>query len=205
MDVSVYDDNANPVVHIKGELVCRRAFPSQPLCFWGDVDGKKYYDTYFSRFQNVWCQGDYVELSERNTMVFYGRSDAVLNPGGVRIGTAEIYRQIETIPEVLESIAIGQAWEKDERIVLFVRLRDERKLDDGLIKLIKTTIRQNASPRHMPAKVIQVPDIPRTMSGKLVELAVKRVIDGEPVLNLDAFANPDSLEFYKNIPELTQS
>ena len=205
MDVSVYDDNANPVVHIKGELVCRRAFPSQPLCFWGDVDGKKYYDTYFSRFQNVWCQGDYVELSERNTMVFYGRSDAVLNPGGVRIGTAEIYRQIETIPEVLESIAIGQAWEKDERIVLFVRLRDERKLDDGLIKLIKTTIRQNASPRHMPAKVIQVPDIPRTMSGKLVELAVKRVIHGEPVLNLDAFANPDSLEFYKNIPELTQS
>lgn len=202
MDVSVYDDNGMRVVGIKGELVCRRPFPSQPLGFWGDTSGKKYYEAYFSRFENVWCQGDYVELTERNTMVFYGRSDAVLNPGGVRIGTAEIYRQVETIPEVMESIAIGQEWENDVRVVLFVRLRDGLKLDDGLVALIKTTIRLNASPRHVPAKVIQVPDIPRTMSGKLVELAVKKVIHGEPVTNSDAFANPDSLEFYKNIPEL---
>ena len=202
MDVSVYDDNGHPVVGSKGELVCRRPFPSQPLGFWGDTSGEKYFKAYFSRFENIWCQGDYVELTERNTMVFYGRSDAVLNPGGVRIGTAEIYRQVETIPDVLESIAIGQEWDNDVRVVLFVRLRDDLKLDDQLITLIKTTIRRNASPRHMPAKVIQVPDIPRTMSGKLVELAVKKVIHGEPVTNRDAFANPESLEFYKNIPEL---
>lgn len=204
MDVSVYDDSGEPVVGIKGELVCRRPFPSQPLGFWGDTSGKKYYEAYFSRFGNVWCQGDYVELTERNTMVFYGRSDAVLNPGGVRIGTAEIYRQVETIPEVLESIAIGQEWENDVRVVLFVRLRQGLELDEDLTKLIKITIRRNASPRHMPAMVIQVPDIPRTMSGKLVELAVKKVIHGEPVTNRDALANPDALEFYKNIPELTQ-
>lgn len=202
MDVSVYDDNGKLVEGVKGELVCRSPFPSQPLGFWGDSGGKKYYEAYFSRFENVWCQGDYVELTERNTMVFYGRSDAVLNPGGVRIGTAEIYRQVETIPEVLESIAIGQEWENDVRVILFVRLRDGLKLDDSLVSLIKTTIRNNASPRHMPAKVIQVPDIPRTMSGKLVELAVKKVIHDEPVTNRDAFANPESLEFYKNIPEL---
>jgi len=202
MDVSVYDDNGRLVEGIKGELVCRSPFPSQPLGFWGDSSGKKYYEAYFSRFENIWCQGDYVELTERNTMVFYGRSDAALNPGGVRIGAAEIYRQVEIIPEVLECIAIGQEWENDVRVVLFVRLRDGLKLNDGLITLIKTTIRNNASPRHMPAKVIQVPDIPRTMSGKLVELAVKKVIHNEPVSNSDAFANPESLEFYKNIPEL---
>ncbi len=205
MDVAVYDDNAKQVVGSKGELVCLRPFPSQPLGFWGDSADKKYYEAYFSRFENVWCQGDYVELTDRKTMVFYGRSDAVLNPGGVRIGTAEIYRQVETIPEVLESIAIGQEWENDVRVILFVRLRDKLTLDDALLTLIKTTIRQNASPRHVPAKVIQVPDIPRTMSGKLVELAVKKVIHGEPVTNLDAFANPESLAFYKNNPELQNS
>ena len=202
MDVSVYNEEGDPVVGIKGELVCRSPFPSQPLGFWGDESGQKYHEAYFSRFDNVWCQGDYVELTERNTMIFYGRSDAVLNPGGVRIGTAEIYRQVETIPEVLESIAIGQEWNNDVRVVLFVRLRDGLKLDEDLIQLIKSTIRRNASPRHTPAKVIQVPDIPRTMSGKLVELAVKKVIHGEPVSNRDAFANPESLAFYKNIPEL---
>lgn len=202
MDVAVYDDNGKPVERIKGELVCLRPFPSQPLGFWGDVGGTKYYEAYFSQYENIWCQGDYVELTERKTLVFFGRSDAVLNPGGVRIGTAEIYRQVETIPAVLESIAIGQEWESDVRVVLFVRLRDGLRLDDGLITLIKTTIRQNASPRHVPAKIIQVPDIPRTMSGKLVELAVKKVIHGEPVTNRDAFANPESLEFYKNNPEL---
>lgn len=202
MDVSVYNEEGDPVVGIKGELVCRSPFPSQPLGFWGDESGKKYHEAYFSRFDNVWCQGDYVELTERNTMIFYGRSDAVLNPGGVRIGTAEIYRQVETIPEVLESIAIGQEWDNDVRVVLFVRLRDGLKLDEDLTQLIKSTIRRNASPRHTPAKVIQVPDIPRTMSGKLVELAVKKVIHGEPVSNRDAFANPESLAFYKNIPEL---
>lgn len=202
MDVSVYNEEGDPVVGIKGELVCRSPFPSQPLGFWGDESGQKYHEAYFSRFDNVWCQGDYVELTERNTMIFYGRSDAVLNPGGVRIGTAEIYRQVETIPDVLESIAIGQEWENDVRVVLFVRLRDGLKLDEELIQLIKSTIRRNASPRHTPAKVIQVPDIPRTMSGKLVELAVKKVIHGESVSNRDAFANPESLAFYKNIPEL---
>tara|TARA_R110001592_G_scaffold34791_1_gene119167 strand:- start:506 stop:1651 length:1146 start_codon:yes stop_codon:yes gene_type:complete len=202
MDVAVYDDNGRLIKGSKGELVCLRPFPSQPLGFWGDISGEKYYEAYFSRFENVWCQGDYVELTKRNTMVFYGRSDAVLNPGGVRIGTAEIYRQVETIPQVLESIAIGQEWDNDVRVVLFVRLRDGLKLDNDLVSLIKTTIRHNASPRHMPAMVIQVPDIPRTMSGKLVELAVKKVIHDEPVTNRDAFANPESLEFYKNIPEL---
>ena len=202
MDVAVYDDNGRLIKGSKGELVCLRPFPSQPLGFWGDISGEKYYEAYFSRIENVWCQGDYVELTERNTMVFYGRSDAVLNPGGVRIGTAEIYRQVETIPQVLESIAIGQEWDNDVRVVLFVRLRDGFKLDNDLVSLIKTTIRHNASPRHMPAMVIQVPDIPRTMSGKLVELAVKKVIHDEPVTNRDAFANPESLEFYKNIPEL---
>ena len=202
MDVAVYDDNGRLIKGSKGELVCLRPFPSQPLGFWGDISGEKYYEAYFSRFENVWCQGDYVELTKRNTMVFYGRSDAVLNPGGVRIGTAEIYRQVETIPQVLESIAIGQEWDNDVRVVLFVRLRDGFKLDNDLVSLIKTTIRHNASPRHMPAMVIQVPDIPRTMSGKLVELAVKKVIHDEPVTNRDAFANPESLEFYKNIPEL---
>lgn len=202
MDVSVYNEDGDPVVGFKGELVCRSPFPSQPLGFWGDESGEKYHDAYFSRFDNVWCQGDYVELTERNTMIFYGRSDAVLNPGGVRIGTAEIYRQVETIPDVLESIAIGQEWDNDVRVVLFVRLRDGLKLDEDLTQLIKSTIRRNASPRHTPAKVIQVPDIPRTMSGKLVELAVKKVIHGESVSNRDAFANPESLAFYKNIPEL---
>lgn len=202
MDVSVYSEDGDPVVGFKGELVCRSPFPSQPLGFWGDESGEKYHDAYFSRFDNVWCQGDYVELTERNTMIFYGRSDAVLNPGGVRIGTAEIYRQVETIPDVLESIAIGQEWDNDVRVVLFVRLRDGLKLDEDLTQLIKSTIRRNASPRHTPAKVIQVPDIPRTMSGKLVELAVKKVIHGESVSNRDAFANPESLAFYKNIPEL---
>jgi len=202
MDVSVYNEDGDLVVGIKGELVCRSPFPSQPLGFWGDESGEKYHDAYFSRFDNVWCQGDYVELTERNSMIFYGRSDAVLNPGGVRIGTAEIYRQVETIPEVLESIAIGQEWDNDVRVVLFVRLRDGLKLDEDLTQLIKSTIRRNASPRHTPAKVIQVPDIPRTMSGKLVELAVKKVIHGESVSNHDAFANPESLAFYKNIPEL---
>ena len=181
MAVAVFDDKGEPVVGIKGELVCRRAFPSQPLGFWGDDKGEKYRETYFSRFENVWCQGDYVELTHRNTMVFFGRSDAVLNPGGVRIGTAEIYRQVETIPEVLESVAVGQEWDNDVRVILFVRLREGLTLEDELIGLIKTTIRKNASPRHMPAKVIQVPDIPRTMSGKLAELAVKKVIHGEPV------------------------
>jgi len=202
MAVDVFDENGHPVRETKGELVCTRPFPSMPVHFWNDPDGKKYHKAYFSRFENTWCHGDFAELTEHDGMIIYGRSDATLNPGGVRIGTAEIYRQVEKLEEVLESIAVGQRWKGDERIVLFVRLREGLALDDGLRQRIREVIRANTTPRHVPAKIVQVRDIPRTISGKIVELAVQNVIHGEPVKNTDALANPQALDEFRDIPEL---
>ncbi|HEU5283117.1 MAG TPA: acetoacetate--CoA ligase, partial [Burkholderiales bacterium] len=202
LKVEVYDDAGRPVIGEKGELVCSAPFPSMPVEFWNDPDGGKYHDAYFTRFPGVWCHGDYMELTPRGTAVIYGRSDAVLNPGGVRIGTAEIYRQVEQLPEVVESLVIGQDWEGDVRVVLFVRLRDGLTLDETLIRKIKQQIRSNTTPRHVPAKICQVTDIPRTKSGKIVELAVRNVVHGRPVKNREALANPEALALFENLPEL---
>ena len=202
MAVAVFDEAGRPVVGEKGELVCTRPFPAMPLGFWHDPDGKKYRATYFDRFPGVWTHGDFAEETPRGGFIIYGRSDATLNPGGVRIGTAEIYRQVERLPEVVESLVIGQRWGNDERVVLFVRLRDGVVLDEPLITRIKETIRVNTTPRHVPAKVVQVADIPRTKSGKIVELAVRQVVHGEPVKNVEALANPEALEHFRNRPEL---
>ena len=188
----------------QGELVCTAPFPSMPVGFWNDPDGRKYHAAYFDRFPGVWCHGDWAERTAHGGFVIHGRSDATLNPGGVRIGTAEIYRQVEQIPEVLESLAVGQQWEGDERIVLFVRLRDDVTLDDALRKTMAAHIRANTSPRHVPARIIQVADLPRTKSGKLVELAVRHVIHGQPVKNREALSNPEALELFKDLPELHQ-
>ncbi len=204
--VEVFDENAESVTDQKGELVCTRPFPSMPLGFWNDRGGEKYHAAYFAKFPNVWCHGDWCELTERGTMIVYGRSDATLNPGGVRIGTAEIYRQVEKIDEVEESVAIGQLWPPDKptdtRVVLFVRLRPGFTLDEALAEKIRGRIRANTTPRHVPARIIQVPDIPRTKNGKVVELAVKAVVHGMPVDNTDALANPEALELFRDVPEL---
>ena len=202
MAVEIWDENGKPLRGKPGELVCVKAFPSMPVYFWNDADGKKYHDAYFDYFPGVWRHGDWAELTERDGVIIYGRSDATLNPGGVRIGTAEIYRQVEKLPEIVESIAVGQDWQGDVRVILFVRLREGARLDDALIKKIKTTIRDNTSPRHVPAKILAVTDIPRTISGKITELAVRNVIHGWPVKNTDALANPQALEQYRDLPEL---
>jgi len=201
-NVQVFDQTGRSVVGQKGELVCTAPFPSMPLGFWNDP-GDNYHKTYFARFPGVWCHGDFAELNERGGMVIYGRSDAILNPGGVRIGTAEIYRPVEQLPEVLESIVVGQEWEGDMRVVLFVKLRDGVVLDNALIRRIKDQIRRTTTPRHVPAKVLAVADIPRTRSGKLVELAVRDVIHGRAVRNAEALANPEALALFKDRPELT--
>ena len=202
MKVEVYDEEGHAVTGQKGELVCTAPFPSMPIGFWNDRDGAKYRAAYFEKFPGVWCHGDYVELTPRGGLIIYGRSDAVLNPGGVRIGTAEIYRQVEQLEEVLESLAVGQEWDNDVRIVLFVRLRDGVALDEALIERIRTQIRRNATPRHVPARIVQVPDIPRTKSGKIVELAVRNVVHGQPVRNIEALANPEALAHFRARPEL---
>ncbi len=202
LKVEVYNDEGKPVIGEKGELVCSAPFPSMPIGFWNDPEGKKYRDAYFGRFPGIWCHGDYMELTARGSAVIYGRSDAVLNPGGVRIGTAEIYRQVEQLSEVVESLVIGQDWDNDVRVVLFVRLRDGLTLDETLTKRIKTQIRSNTTPRHVPAKVIQVADIPRTKSGKIVELAVRNVVHDLPIKNKEALANPEALELFRNLPDL---
>lgn len=202
MAVEVFDENGRPVEREKGELVCTRPFPVMPIGFWNDDDGAKYRAAYFERFDNIWCHGDFCEVTEHGGLVIYGRSDATLNPGGVRIGTAEIYRQVEKLDEVVESIVIGQDWEGDVRVVLFVKLREGLALDDVLIKRIKQTIRDNTTPRHVPAKVLQVADIPRTKSGKIVELAVRNVAHEQPVKNVEALANPEALEHFRNRREL---
>ena len=202
LDVEVFDDDGKSVVGTKGELVCVSPFPSMPIYFWNDANGSKYRAAYFERFPGVWCHGDYMELTARGTCIIYGRSDATLNPGGVRIGTAEIYRQVEQLEQVLESVVVGQDWDNDVRVVLFVRLRDNLTLDDALQKAIKDQIRRNTTPRHVPAKIVQVPDIPRTKSGKIVELAVRNVIHDNPVRNMEALANPEALDHFKNISAL---
>jgi len=204
--VEVWNEAGEPVVGEKGELVCVKPLPSMPLGFWNDKGGEKYRSAYYEKFPGVWTHGDWSELTERGTMIVYGRSDATLNPGGVRIGTAEIYRQVEKIDEVEESVAIGQLWppEKptDTRVVLFVRLRPGFSLEEKLVEKIKSKIRENTTPRHVPAKVIQVPDIPRTKNGKVVELAVRSVVNGMQVGNTDALANPEALELFRDIPAL---
>ncbi|MCW5572879.1 MAG: acetoacetate--CoA ligase [Steroidobacteraceae bacterium] len=202
MRTEVFDDGGRRVIGARGELVCAAPFPSMPVGFWNDADGRRYHDAYFSRYPNIWHHGDDALETEHGGFIIYGRSDAVLNPGGVRIGTAEIYRQVEQLPEVLESLAIGQQWQGDVRVVLFVHLRDGVALDDALRTRIRETIRRNTTPRHVPAKVIAVPDLPRTLSGKLVELAVRNVVHGKPVLNRDALANPAALEYFRDLPEL---
>ena len=186
----------------RGELVCRKPFPSMPIGFWDDPNGAKYRAAYFERFPGTWHHGDFASRSMHGGFVIHGRSDAVLNPGGVRIGTAEIYRQVEKLPEVLESLCIGQRWQDDVRVVLFVRLRAGVRLDEALQRRIRETIRTNTTPRHVPARILAVPDIPRTLSGKIVELAVRNVVHGEPVHNLDALANPAALDHFRNLPEL---
>jgi acetoacetyl-CoA synthetase len=206
MAVEVWNDEGEPVVGKKGELVCTRPVPSMPLGFWNDRGGEKYRSAYYEKFPGVWTHGDWSELTERGTMIVYGRSDATLNPGGVRIGTAEIYRQVEKIDEVEESVAIGQLWPPDKptdtRVILFVRLRPGFSLDEALLDKIRKRIKENTTPRHVPAKVIQVPDIPRTKNGKVVELAVRSVVHGMPVANTDALANPEALELFRNLPAL---
>ncbi|AWC25273.1 Acetyl-coenzyme A synthetase [Aminobacter sp. MSH1] len=200
--VEVWDDDGQPVREEKGELVCARAFPAMPIGFWNDADGAKYHAAYFERFDNVWCHGDFAEWTAHGGMIIHGRSDATLNPGGVRIGTAEIYNQVEQMPEIAEAICIGQDWQDDVRVVLFVRLAPGVSLDAELEKRIRTKIRTGASPRHVPAKIVAVADIPRTKSGKITELAVRDIVHGRPVKNQEALANPEALELYKDIEVL---
>jgi acetoacetyl-CoA synthetase len=202
MAVDVYDEVGKPLATEKGELVCTRPFPSMPVMFWNDPDGEKYRNAYFARFDNIWCHGDFAEWTEHDGLIILGRSDATLNPGGVRIGTAELYAQVEQIPEVIEALAIGQEWDHDVRVVLFVRLRPGIVLDQALVTRIKQQIRTGASPRHVPAKIIQVADIPRTKSGKIVELAVREVVHGRAVKNKEALANPEALDLFAGLAEL---
>jgi acetoacetyl-CoA synthetase len=207
MAVEVFDENGQPISGEKGELVCTRSFPSMPVGFWNDPGDAKYRAAYFERYPNVWRHGDWCEVTSHGGMVIYGRSDAVLNPGGVRIGTAEIYRQVEQLDEVVESLVVGQDWPPghsgDVRVVLFVRLRDGLKLDEALVARIKQRIRDNTTPRHVPAKILQVTDIPRTKSGKIVELAVRELVHGRPVKNVEALANPEALEQFRARVELS--
>jgi len=202
MATEVWDDDGKPVVGEKGELVCTRAFPSMPIGFWNDPDGAKYNAAYFERFPGVWCHGDFAEITEHDGFIIHGRSDATLNPGGVRIGTAEIYAQVEQLVEVQEALAIGQDWEGDARVVLFVIMKPGCDLDDAMQTKIKKRIREGASPRHVPAKIVAVADIPRTKSGKITELAVRDVVHGRKVKNVEALANPEALDLFKDLKEL---
>ncbi|TAK46428.1 MAG: acetoacetate--CoA ligase [Betaproteobacteria bacterium] len=202
MAVEVFDEQGQPLAQGKGELVCTRPFPSMPVAFWNDPDGRKYRAAYFEKFPGVWRHGDWCEVTPHGGMIIYGRSDAVLNPGGVRIGTAEIYRQVEQLDEVVEALVIGQDWGGDVRVVLFVKLKEGLTLGNGLAARIRQRIRDNTTPRHVPDKILQVPDIPRTKSGKIVELAVREIVHGRAVKNLDALANPEVLEHFRGRPEL---
>jgi acetoacetyl-CoA synthetase len=202
MDVDVFDDDGHPAGNEPGELVCRSPFPSMPIGFWNDADGAKYRAAYFERFPGVWCHGDWIRRTEHDGFIIFGRSDATLKPGGVRIGTAEIYRQVEQLPEVLESLAVGQSWNGDERIVLFVRLAETVQLDSDLRQRITERIRRETTPRHVPARIVQVADLPRTKSGKIVEIAVRHVIHGREVKNREALANPAALDLFRDLPEL---
>lgn len=202
MNVDVFDANGRPCRGEKGELVCKRSFPSMPVYFWNDPDHARYRQAYFSRFENIWCQGDFAEITAHGGFVIHGRSDAVLNPGGVRLGTAEIYQQVEKIGEILESVVVGQDWQGDIRIVLFVRLAPGAVLDDALKARVRSEIRRNTTPRHVPDLIVEVPDIPRTMNGKIAEIAVRETIHGRPVLNADSLINPDALRQFSSRAEL---
>ena len=202
MDVDIFDDNGKPIKNKKGELVCKNAFPTTPLKFWNDKNNIKFKKSYFNKFNNVWHHGDYGEVKKSGGFVIYGRSDTTLNPGGVRLGTSEIYSEVEKFQEIKESIVIGQSWDNDIRIILFVIMNKNYKLDNELIKRIKIQIRTNASPRHVPSKIINVSDIPRTKNGKIVELAVKNIIEGNVIKNKEALANPETLNEFKNLTEL---
>jgi len=202
MDVHAFDSSGKPVVNQKGELVCRKPFPSMPIYFWNDPDGQKYHNAYFDVYPNIWRHGDFIMVNEHGGVVIYGRSDTTLNPGGVRIGTAEIYRVVENMEEIEDSLVVGQSWDNDVRVILFVKMAKGQELTDELVKSIKTNIRSNCSPRHVPAKVIKIADIPYTINMKKVEMAVRNIIHGDPVTNRDALANPESLDLYKDLPEL---
>lgn len=202
MKVEAYNDQGEPVINQQGELVCSAPFPSMPIYFWDDIDGKKYHNAYFSIYPNVWRHGDFIEINDRGGVTIFGRSDATLNPGGVRIGTAEIYRQVEQFKEIADSVIVGQNWKNDVRVILFVQLVEGAELTDDLVNRIKQTIKTNASPRHVPAKILAVPDIPYTLNMKKVELAVKKAIEGKPILNKDALKNPESLDYYESLKEV---
>ena len=202
MATEFWDQDGEAQVGVTGELVCTKPFPSTPIGFWNDEDNQKFLSAYFEQNPGVWTHGDYGELTERGGVIVQGRSDAVLNPGGVRIGTSEIYRQVETLPEVVDAVVVGQDWEADERVILFVVLQPNLQLTDDLVGSIKQTIRRNTTPRHVPTKIIAVSDIPRTISGKIVELAVRKVIHDQRVDNTDALANPEALDFFMNLDEL---
>jgi acetoacetyl-CoA synthetase len=202
MKVFAYDESGSPVVGQQGELVCTAPFPSMPLYFWDDEDGSKYHSAYFNKYPGIWNHGDFIEVTERGGLIMYGRSDATLNPGGVRIGTSEIYRIIEQIEEIQDSVVVGQKWNNDTRVILFVQMKPGVKLDGQLQDQIRTSIRNNASPRHVPAKIIETPDIPYTLNMKKVELAVQKVIHGLEVKNKDALINPEALDFFQGIAEL---
>jgi len=202
MKVEIFDDKGRPLQKEKGELVCTAAFPSMPLYFWNDPEGKKYHDAYFDTFPGIWRHGDFAEITEHGGLIVYGRSDATLNPGGVRIGTADLYRQVEAFSEIADSVVIGQDYRDDIRIILFVKMKEGHILTDALKSSIKEKIRANVSPRHMPALIISVPDIPYTLNMKKVELAVKKTVQNEPVLNKDALINPQSLDYFRDLAEL---
>ncbi len=202
MDVQVFDETGASITATPGELVCTASFPSMPIGFWNDDDGSRYRAAYFDVYPNVWRHGDWLEITESGGMIIHGRSDATLNPGGVRIGTAEIYRQVEQLDEVVEALVIGQRWDDDTRVVLFLRLREGAELDDALRDRVRRRIRENASPRHVPAKILEVADIPRTVNNKITELAVADVVHGRPVKHKDALANPEALELFRDLPEL---
>jgi len=202
MDVQVWNDEGESVRQQRGELICAQSFPSRTVFFWRDEGGQKYYSAYYEHFEGVWAHGDFAEITKHGGVVIYGRSDAVLNPGGVRIGTAEIYRQVDKIEAVLESIVIGQEWKNDVRVVLFVKMREGQELTDSLIQEIKLVIRTECTPRHVPAKILEVGDIPRTKSGKIVEISVRDIVHGLEIKNKESLANPEALEFFKNREEL---
>jgi acetoacetyl-CoA synthetase len=202
MAVDVFDPSGRPLAGAPGELVCTRPFPSMPVGFWNDPGGSRYRAAYFDHFPGIWRHGDWAELTSHGGLVIHGRSDATLNPGGVRIGTAEIYRQVERLPEVIESLVVAQDWEDDVRVVLFVRLREGITLDDALAERIRREIRQHTSPHHVPRKILQVHDLPRTINGKLSELAVRAAIHNRPIGNTDALANPEALDAFRGLAEL---
>jgi len=203
LDVDIFNDKGKPIKNSKGELVCKNPFPSMPIKFWSDKHDKKFKDAYFSRFKNTWYHGDFAEIKNTKGFVIHGRSDTTLNPGGVRLGTAEIYSEVEKFKEIKESIVVGQSWDNDVRIILFIVMNAKFLFTEDLLKKIKIQIRKNASPRHVPSKVILVNDIPRTKSGKIVELAVKNTIEGNNIKNIEALANPKALEQFKNLKELS--